>query len=137
MRSHVIGLSLLAGLALVPVSRAQDKKPESNIKLPFNPWATAKVGDWSVHAASWSGAGAPAFKPTLSQVVEKIEEKGSFAHVRLVDVVGKPDGWVTASAVTIGVPEGVAINKDDFARTCWREAVFLARTRTTWRSSRN
>lgn len=59
------------------------------------------------------------------QVVEKIEEKDGFAHIRLVDVPGKPTGWVTASAIEVGVPEQEAIDKDTFVRTCWREAVFF------------
>lgn len=59
------------------------------------------------------------------QIVEKIGEKDDFVHIRLVDVPGKPTGWVTASAVEIGVPEQEAIDKEAFIRTCWREAVFF------------
>lgn len=62
----------------------------------------------------------------IGQIVEKLEpDKSGFAHVQLVNIIGKPSGWVTASAVTMGLPKVEAIDKDDFVRTCWNESIYF------------
>jgi hypothetical protein len=58
-------------------------------------------------------------------VVEKLEEKDEFSRVRLVDVPGKPEGWVSTAAITIGDPAPIVIDKADFVRTCWQEGAFI------------
>lgn len=58
-------------------------------------------------------------------VVEKFEEKDEFSRVRLVDVAGKPEGWVSTAAITIGDPAPVLIDKADFVRACWQEGAFI------------
>lgn len=58
-------------------------------------------------------------------VVEKFEEKDEFSRVRLVDVAGKPEGWVSTAAITIGDPAPGPIDKADFVRACWQEGAFI------------
>jgi hypothetical protein len=72
MRSRAILLVVVALAALGSASWAQDEKAE-DVKLPWNPWATAAVGDWSVYSSRFTGEGAPPMKSTMSHVVEKIE----------------------------------------------------------------
>jgi len=60
------------------------------------------------------------------QIVERVEaDQNGFAHIRLVDIKDKPDGWVTASAVTWAPLPLVPIDKNDFARTAWDESLYF------------
>jgi hypothetical protein len=92
MRSHTIGVVVLAAIAVVPASRGQDDNGQKDEapKLPFNPWATAKVGDWSVYVTTFKGEGAPNVKPILSQIVDKVEDDKATVTASDTGIDGKP-----------------------------------------------
>lgn len=54
-----------------------------------------------------------------------IEQQGDFVQVRLPDVLGHPQGWVHRSAVSDDEPVAGPIDKEEFARECWRYAIYL------------
>jgi len=64
---------------------------------------------------------------SLGEQVDILETRDSWAHVKLVNVPGQPNGWVSADAIdTSAAISGGPLDKGAFARECWRDCLDIS-----------
>jgi hypothetical protein len=69
--------------------------------------------------------GDPVADAHAGDVVDTFDTDGDFIKVQLINVPGQPSGWVSKSAVGPAAPANTAIDKELFARACWRDSLFF------------
>jgi hypothetical protein len=56
--------------------------------------------------------------------VQIIGQQGDFFNVCLVDVLDHPSGWAPKATVSFADPSAQPIDKEEFARECWRSSIY-------------
>jgi hypothetical protein len=88
-----------------PDDKAEEKKPD--VKLPFNVWAKARVGDWAVYSVETRDRDEPVKKEWMAYVVEKVGRK-TVTVVRTNH--GKKEQHVESSAAVVTVKKYIDIH---------------------------
>lgn len=87
--------------------------------------ASGAMKDSRTLRATPAANGEPVADAQSGDLVETFETEGDFIKVRLENRPGKPTGWVSKSAVGPADPVNTTIDKELFARACWRESIFF------------
>jgi hypothetical protein len=87
--------------------------------------ASGAMKDSRTLRATPAANGEPVADAQAGDLVETFETDADFIKVRLENRPGKPIGWVSKSAVGPADPVNTTIDKELFARACWRESIFF------------